>query len=194
MASLRLFTLLAILQCAGTMIGWLAALGNIEAIVFLGPLLSFSGFVLFVIALLRRHRLGAIFALAVPTLSVICFVTIYFNHWSPTEAYYPINSVIAVFVLAHAPLCALVIRDAERRQFRPDEKFNYQFSIAGIMIFTGFVAVTLGLQRALGFSGLTLAVLLWHVVVVAWYFWTEPPRKAADATVKQAPQFEIKES
>jgi hypothetical protein len=176
MGSLRLFTGLAVLQCVATMVGWLAALGNIEAIVFLGPLLSFTGIVIFVVALFRRHTLGALYGLAVPELSVICFLAIYLNRWSPKEAYYPINSVIAVFVLAHAPLCVFVIRDAQRRQLRPEEKFNYQFSIAGIMTFTGFVAGTLGLQRALGFSGLTLAVLLWHVLVVAWYIWTISPQ------------------
>jgi hypothetical protein len=181
MRSLRLFTGLAVFQCAATMVGWLAALGNIEAIVFLGPLLSCTGIVIFIVALFRRHALGALFGLAVPELSVICFLAINLNSWSPKEAYYPINSVIAVFVLAHAPLCVFVIRDAQRRQLRPEETFNYQFSIAGIMTFTGFVAGTLGLQRALGFSGLTLAVLLWHVVVIAWYVWTVSPRKVASA-------------
>lgn len=177
MGSLRVFTGLAVLQCVATLVGWLAALGNIEAIVVLGPLLSFSGLVIFVISWLRGHTLGALYGLAVPELSVICFLTIYLNDWSPAQAYYPINSVIAVFVLAHAPLCAFVIRDARRRLLRPEEKFSYQFSIAGIMTFTGFVAGTLGLQRALGFSGLTLAVVLWHVVVVAWYVWTVSPKK-----------------
>ena len=79
----------------------------------------------------------------------------------------------------HAAKIAAPERDAQRRLLRPKEKINYQFSIAGIMTFTGFVAGTLGLQRALGFSGLTLAVLLWHVVVIAWYVWTVSPRKIA---------------
>lgn len=178
MASLRLFTLLAAGQCLATLVGWLAALGSIRAIVVLGPLLSLTGVVIAVHGLLRQHRLGVLYGFAVPALSLLCFCLIFFNRWSPHEAYYPINSLIALFVLAHAPACVLVVRDARRRSFAADEKFNFQFSIRGIMLFTAFVAATLGLQRALGFSGLTLSVLLWHVVVIAWYWWTEPPRTA----------------
>jgi hypothetical protein len=178
MRSYRLFAVFVFLHTLATMVGWLAALGQIRAIVFLGPVLSLTGLAISVMALFRGHRLGVWFGLGVPALSLFCLVTIAGNRWSPAQAYYPINSVIAVFVLAHAPLCGLVIRDAQRRLLKPGEKFHYQFSIAGIMTFTAFVAATLGLQRALGFSGLTLAVLLWHVVVIAWYWWTEPAREA----------------
>jgi hypothetical protein len=175
MASFRLFAGLAVLQTLLVLIGWLAALGDIEVIVVLGPLLSLSGFVLTVVAWWRGHPLGSLFGLSVPFLSTLCFTLIVRNSWTPGQAYYPINSVIAVFILAQAPLCALVIRHAQG-QLIGAAKSGYQFSIAGIMLFTSFVAVALGLQRAMGFGGLVLAVLLWHVVVISWFVWT-PPRK-----------------
>lgn len=181
MALCRAFTVLAILQVIAVVVGWLFALGDIEVIVFLGPLLSLTALVILVVALLRRLWLGALFALAVPLLSVICFFTIFLNRWSPTDAYYPINSLIAAFALAHAAFCILVIRDVKRRMYRPEENFNYQFSIGGIMIFTGFVAATLGLQRAFGFTGLAVGVVLWYLMIIAWYVWTEP-RQAVKTT------------
>ncbi len=175
MTVLRIFNLLAVLQVIGVLIALLFAWGNIESIVFSGPLLSVTGLVLFVVSLFWRLWLGAMFAAAVPLLSVTCFATIATNRWSPTEAYYPINSVLTAFALIHVPLGMLAIRDVRRRVLRPADQFQYQFSIGGMMIATAAIAVTLGLARAIGLIGLPLAVVLWHVVVIGWHLWTSPP-------------------
>jgi hypothetical protein len=79
MALRRAFILLAVLQVIAVLVGWLFALGDIEVIVFVGPLLSFTALVILVVALLRRLWLGALFALAVPLLSVLCFFTTLLN-------------------------------------------------------------------------------------------------------------------
>lgn len=195
MASYRLFSLFAILQASAAMFGFLAALVDIEAIVFAGPILTLTGLFIAFVAFLRKHRLGVLYGLGVPELSVLCFATIALNRWSPQQAYYPINLMIAVFVLVNAPACALVVRDAQQRLSRPTEKIHYQFSIAGIMSFTAVVAAMLGLQRMLGFSSLTFAVLLWHLFVIGWYWWTQPPRRAEQRPMMQpAPELDVKQT
>lgn len=163
-----IFSILIVMQTILVVGGAVAALGEIERIIWIGPILSVTGLVIALVAWLRGQRWGVAFGMGVPMLSVLFLFLINALEWSPDEAYFPVNAMIAVFVLLNAPLSRLAVHEAVAGT--PLIPAKLQFSIGAIMWLTACIAITLGLQRAWGWYGISVALLLWQGLIVYWSF------------------------
>ena len=160
-----LLTVLVLLHSAGVLVGWLMSLGDIEQILYLGPILSGSGIVICLLALLSRSWTCFALGLGLPVFSIACFLLIYGLTWSPSDAYVPINSLIAAYAVIHAPFCCWAFLESSDVEMPRNSTGAFQFSISGIMVLTAIVAVSLGSYRAMGFQGIAVAMLIWYGLV-----------------------------
>jgi len=100
---------------------------------------------------------------------MLCFFLINGLGWSPSEAYKPINSILAVYALLNAPLCGIAVSETFGESALFPAKRPLQFSIGGVMLLTTLIACSFGLQRAFGWSGVATAMILWQAIVAVWF-------------------------
>ncbi len=126
-----MYRLLVVLQWLGLLIATGLAVCNIETIVVSGPILSLTGFGI-AAASFRSYRVAGFYVgLSAPTVAVCCFSIICGLEWSPSDAQWPIASLLVLYCLISLSpsVYALVERNgpAGRRHGR------FQFSIAAML-------------------------------------------------------------
>lgn len=154
------------LQMLAVLVATVAAVVDIESIVFAGPLLSVTGAMLAVRSYRRNRPWGLYLGLASPGMAAFCFALICVLRWGPLEAARPVAALLIVFALLHLVLGVLACREALRPYELPLRPA--QFSIFTMLVLTFLVAMFLGLAKTGKQELLAWAVLLTVSMLIAY--------------------------
>lgn len=88
---------LLILYTLGILIAAIAAMVDIESIMGSGPIMSLVGIWIAFLSYRRDHPIGLFYGLAVPTVSVFCFIVINGLDWGPSDAHVPVSAFLVLF-------------------------------------------------------------------------------------------------
>jgi hypothetical protein len=165
---MRVFILVSIvLLTLGLVASGIAAVVDIETIVFSGPLCSLVGIVIAALCYRKNIHAGFLFGLSVPTLAVLCFTTILGLEWSPGQAQVPIGSVIVLFVLLTIPMSILALLEL-RHADMSKRTVGFQYGIAELLGLMFLVAVVVALLRTGKSSGMAIGVLVGYGIVAVY--------------------------
>ncbi len=92
------------LQILGISIAVTVATIEIESIVASGPIFSVMGIAAAVIAWRHASSSRFVFGLSASAISVICFLAIFLQGWSPSDAARPISTLLIVYELLFLPV------------------------------------------------------------------------------------------
>ncbi len=87
---------LTIILILGCIISPLIALKNIESIVITGPFFSIVGLLHFYFILHYQKGIFYFWGLVPLIISIICFILVNYNNWSPSQAYSPISTILII--------------------------------------------------------------------------------------------------
>ena len=99
-----------LIQSTVMLIGVPVAWYWIESIIFSGVIFTISGVFVAVQSWRHSNSLGQLFGLSAPLLSLALFTLINVNEWSPGEAYYPVNQILAMYAGIALPVAAVAAR------------------------------------------------------------------------------------
>src|SRR5690348_5490896 len=128
----RITQAVIVLQASSIWLAVAASVIEVESIVVSGAILSSIGLLLVVLCMVGGWRYGLMFALAVPSISIVCFSVIYGLSWSPDEASRPIPLLLFVFGLVAIPLARYALREVRARS--PNAAGPLQFRLSGLVV------------------------------------------------------------
>ena len=188
---------LLIVYTLGILIAAIAAMVEIESIVGSGPIMSLVGIWIAFLSYRRDRPIGLFYGLAVPTVSVFCFIVINLMEWGPSDAHVPVSAFLVLFAWACIPACSLAIWEV-RRQRGLAQRRPVQFSIAFLLGLMFVVALGLGLAQAVGIRGFALVVILTYLAtafcVVYRFYDGRRERRLAEVSSIFAPEGSQRES
>ena len=164
---MKLVAALILFQLVGIFAAVVAAVVEIETILWTGPVLTLIGFVIVIRCFRRDHLLGLYFGFSVPSISVLCFSLIYGLEWSPGDAAVPISCLLIVFAVLSVPLGVLAWRRMPHvtHAKRP---LKMQFSLADLLGLMLVVSLPFGLNQTLAEPGLAIGLLMSYLIVFAY--------------------------
>lgn len=140
---------LCVLQILGVSGAVVAAVVEIESILWTGPVFSFLGLLVALGSRTSRSASNALFGLSAAVVSVFWFVWIVSLSWGPNDAQVPVSSALIGCELLVVPVgwVALyrTLRSPEPRLTGDDRP--WQFGISGLLVATAVLAVALGVGR-----------------------------------------------
>ncbi len=154
-----------IVYTLGILIAAIAAMVEIESIVGSGPIMSLVGIWIAFLSYRRDRPIGLFYGLAVPTVSVFCFIVINGMDWGPSDAHVPVSAFLVLFAWACIPSCSLAVREVRRQRGLADRR-PIQFSIAFLLGLMFVVALGLGLTQMVGLRGFALAMVLAYLATI----------------------------
>ena len=142
---------LVVAHTIGVLVAGIAAVFDIKTILLSGPVLALTGILIAVQSYRARRRIGFGFGLTTTTAGVAWFLIIFFRQWGPNTAHLPVSLFLIVFALASIPWGVFCSLEA----FTPNagSKTRFQFSIGTLLAIMFFVALYLGILRALNVFG-----------------------------------------
>ena len=165
---MRVFILvLIVLLILGVVASGIAAVVDIESIVFSGPLCSLVGIVIAALCYRKNIHAGFLFGLSVLTFAVLCFTTILGLQWSPGEAQVPIGSAIVVFVLLTIPMSIIALLQLRHAEMSK-RSVGFQYGIAELLGLMFLVAVVVALLRTGKPPVIAIGVLIGYGIVVVY--------------------------
>jgi hypothetical protein len=159
---------LVFIHTIGVLLAVVCAVCKIETIIYSGPILSAYGLSIAFWAYRKNRVITLYYALAVPTVFIICFTLIFGMKWSPDDARFPIGILLGLFGVINTFLGITADFELTRPQIARRREGPFQYSIASIMGLTLIVAVSLSLIKTLGDSGIALAVLLCYLSICVY--------------------------
>jgi hypothetical protein len=167
---------LVMLQIVGILIATVAALMEIESIVASGPLLTLNGLLIAVVGYRRRRPPAFYFGLYAPSVSLICFLIIFFNRWGPSAAARPIGALVALLAFVGIPLGVYALVSLSGDCFQVERR-GRQFGIASLFGLTTVVALPFGLNSTFGVDGLVLGITISYAAVVGYFLRSLRPKQ-----------------
>ena len=134
------------LQLLSIMASIIAAVVEIETIVWTGPIFSIVGLLIAVPCYRQHFPTGLYFGLSVPTISILCFSIILGLQWGPSTAAVPISCLLVLFAIVALPLGAFAIREG-RLVTIAKRRTTLQFGIMTLLGLMALVAVLSFLVR-----------------------------------------------
>jgi hypothetical protein len=142
---------LIVIHTMGVLAAGIAAVFEIRTILWSGAILSLTGPLIAVLSYRARHRIGLGFGVASASAAVAWFLIIYFLSWSPDTAHLPVSLFLIVFAVASIPAAVFSILEMLAPLAGAENRF--QFSIGTMLSITFFIALYLGILRALDIFG-----------------------------------------
>ncbi len=156
------------LQILGVVAAAVAALVDIESIVFSGPILSTTGSILAARSFRRDRAIGFYMGLAAPTMSVLCFSLICGLEWSPRVAEVPVGTLVVLFAAVHINLGVAALIEAHRVK---DRRRPLQYSILTLLVLMLVLSVFLGIVRTGWQGAIALAALISFGTAEGYVLW-----------------------
>jgi hypothetical protein len=172
---------LCVIQILAAIAMLIAAIVEIETILFVGPILSVIGLLHGFITRGFRSWSTLLFALSAPLVCGLIAMLIAACRWNPTEAHDPVVTITSVYLIFTAPLAALVLRRTRRLDTLPLSltPAPWQFSLRSLLVLMTVVCILMVAGKILIdamlqgdrliFSGFALLVVALSGVVL-WLF------------------------
>ena len=147
----RNWTIFATLvQIAGTILGLIACLADVESILVSGPWLTFSGMATVSLARPLCSRRVMVYGISAPVFCALVAALIILFELGPNEAQEPISWVFGFYTLFVAiPAAILALPDVFQWQVLREERkpFNWQFSLRSLLLVTTAACILIPLMR-----------------------------------------------
>lgn len=104
------------LQLLTVIVGLGFARWKVDSIVGTGPILSILGIVLAILSYRKGLLSGVLLGLSAPAFSVMVFLIIFLQNWSPHDAQQPVPVIIGIYLLAVLSTGLLMLTQIRRRQ------------------------------------------------------------------------------
>lgn len=122
---MRWYRRVAIVQCLTILVGVVIAFIEIRTIAVSGSVLTCTGLICTILCVKAERRLGILFGLSGPAISICCFLLIFLQRWSPDDAQEPISGLALAYGIVFMPLGLLTIfRGRETIPSEPSPRTN----------------------------------------------------------------------
>lgn len=140
---------LCVLQILGVSGSVVAAVMEIESILWTGPVFSFLGLLVALGSWTSRSASNALFGLSATTVSAFWLVWIISLSWGPNDAQVPVSSALIGYELLFVPVGWVALYRTLRSPEPEPAKVErpWQFGIGGLLAATAVLAVALGVGR-----------------------------------------------
>jgi hypothetical protein len=138
---------LLIFQILGVPIAVAIATIEIESIVGTGPIFSLTGVAAAVVAWRYARWPRLLFGFSAPAISVICFLAIFLQHWSPGDAARPISVWLILYELLLLPVGLLGLYQTVLQLLMIVPRRSRQFSLRALLAVVFATSVALAAAR-----------------------------------------------